>query len=66
MHLQTVFKGLSLTRLLEEIDRREYFWIVKRLSGNDTGLTGAHQVGLYLPRSFFERTFPEINTQVKS
>lgn len=62
MDLRTVFKSISLTRFLEEIDRLEFIWIVKRLSGNDTGLTGAHQAGLYLPRAYFEGTLPEICT----
>ena len=50
------FKNLSLTRFLEEIEWQNYFWIVKRLSGNDTSLTGGHQYGLYLPRIFFFET----------
>ncbi len=59
------FKNLTLTRFLEEIDINNYFWIVKRLSGNDTGLTGGHQVGLYFPRSFFESVLPVICTTKK-
>lgn len=47
------FRNLSLTRFLEEIEHNRFSWIVKRLSGNDTGLTGGHQAGLYLPRVFF-------------
>jgi hypothetical protein len=65
MDVKTVFKGLSLTGFLEEMDAHHFFWVVKRLSGNDTGLTGGHQSGLYLPRVFFERMFPEICTQKK-
>lgn len=65
MNIQTIFRSLSLTRFLEEIDRRNFIWVVKRLSGNDTGLTGGHQAGLYLPRAYFERTFPEICTKEK-
>ncbi len=56
------FKNLSLTRFLEEVEISTYFWIVKRLSGNDTGLTGGHQAGLYLPRVFFQAVLPEICT----
>jgi len=59
------FKNLSVTRFLEELDYQNFFWIVKRLSGNDTGLTGGHQAGLYLPRVFFEATLPEICTTEK-
>lgn len=40
-------------------------YAVKRLSGNDTGLTGGHQVGVYLPRQFFEVAIPDINTTEK-
>ena len=65
MDVKTIFRGLSLTRFLEEIDRRNFIWIVKRLSGNDTGLTGGKQAGLYLPRVFIERTVPEICTGEK-
>jgi len=65
MDVKTIFRSLSLTRFLEEIDRRNFIWVVKRLSGNDTGLTGGHQAGLYLPRAYFERTFPKICTREK-
>lgn len=59
------FRNLSLTRFLEEIDQKRISWIAKRLSGNDTGLTGGHQSGLYLPRIFFEKVIPEICTTEK-
>jgi len=62
MGLENIFTGISLTRFLEEIDRLGFIWIVKRLSGNDTGLTGGHQAGAYLPRAYFEIAFPEICT----
>jgi len=57
-----VFKNIPLTRFLEEIGSLKLDWLVKRLSGNDTGLTGGHQSGLYLPREFVESAFPEITT----
>ena len=60
MSAETDLRHASLTQFLEYIDRKKMFWIVKRLSGNDTGLTGGHQVGVYYPRSFFEYFFPEI------
>lgn len=59
------FRNLSLTRFLEEIEQNRFSWVVKRLSGNDTGLTGGHQAGLYLPRIFFEKVIPEICTTKK-
>ncbi len=61
MGLKSTFKGLSLPRFLEEVDFNDLFWVVKRLSGNDTGLTGTHQVGVYYPKKFFNQVFSEIN-----
>jgi hypothetical protein len=61
--IENDLRHTSLTQFLEYIDRKNMFWIIKRLSGNDTGLTGGHQVGVYYPRSFFEYFFPEILTR---
>lgn len=63
MNIKEIFKSISLTGFLEEIDNQDFFWIVKRLSGNDTGLTGGHQVGVYYPKVFFEKIFPGIYTR---
>ncbi len=65
--MQTIkeFQRISLTRFLEEIDLGKLPWIIKRLTGNDTGLTGSHQVGVYLPRAFFISLLPEIHTTKK-
>lgn len=52
----------SFSACLERISREKMDYVVKRLSGNDTGLTGGHQAGIYLPRQFFEKVLPEINT----
>lgn len=38
-----------------------YFLYIKRLSANDTGATGGHQVGLYIPSGIVEELFPSIN-----
>lgn len=38
-----------------------YFVYIKRLSANDTGATGGHQVGLYIPSAIVEKLFPSIN-----
>lgn len=46
---------------LLEITGGNYFVYVKRLSANDTGATGGHQVGLYIPSAIVERLFPSIN-----
>ena len=57
----------NLNDFLTLIDDEKVFWIAKRLSGNDTGLTKSHQVGIYLPKNFFKEAFPEIkNTQKKN
>ena len=50
----------SITEYLEFVGRHQLTWAAKRLSGNDTGLTGGHQAGVYLPRTFFQCAFPEI------
>lgn len=51
---------MSLTCFLERLADEKWFYAVKRLSGNDTGLTGGHQAGIYLPRWFFEGALPDI------
>ncbi|QVM98587.1 restriction endonuclease [Pseudomonas sp. SORT22] len=41
---------------------RDDWWIyVKRLSANDTGLTGGHGVGVYLPKSIVNVVLPSIS-----
>ena len=35
---------------LASVSGVEWVWFAKRLSANDTGATGGHQVGLYLPK----------------
>lgn len=63
MNIRQSFTNVGMTRFLELLEEADFEWIVKRLSGNDTGLTGGHQVGIYFPRSFFERAFPQIVTR---
>lgn len=46
---------------LLEIACENYFVYIKRLSANDTGATGGHQVGLYIPSGIVEKLFPSIN-----
>lgn len=46
---------------LLEVASENYFLYIKRLSANDTGATGGHQVGLYIPSSIVEKLFPSIN-----
>ena len=38
-----------------------YFLYIKRLSANDTGATGGHQVGLYISSDIAEKLLPSIN-----
>ena len=65
MPLINSFKNTSLTLFLERIEENGLTWIIKRLSGNDTGLNGSHQVGVYYPKDFFGKAFPEICTTEK-
>lgn len=46
---------------LLRIAGENYFLYIKRLSANDTGATGGHQVGLYIPSGIIEKLFPSIN-----
>lgn len=62
MNLEKQYKNISLTQFLEQMDRNDFVWIIKRLSGNDTGLTGGHQVGMYVPSSFVKAVMPEVCT----
>lgn len=42
---------------LLEIACENYFVYIKRLSANDTGATGGHQVGLYIPSGIVKNSF---------
>lgn len=53
-------KARNIEEFLEAVERQSFDWIAKRLTANDTGATGGHQVGVYLPRFFFEKAFPDI------
>lgn len=53
--------GPRFDRWIEAIIESGAFVYAKRLSGNDTGLTEAHQAGLYLPKPFAFRVIPEIH-----
>jgi hypothetical protein len=49
---------------LSEIDCSLY---IKRLSANDTGASGGHQVGVYVPKLVMDNLFPSLNvTDVKN
>jgi hypothetical protein len=42
------------------LQHNDYLYI-KRLSANDTGATGGHQVGIYFPSSVIDALFPSVN-----
>src|SRR5271165_6942597 len=48
----------ELTEWLEQFSGPVFLWFVKRLSGNDTLATEAHQAGPYIPKEFLFRVFP--------
>jgi hypothetical protein len=52
---------IELPDWLESVTGQRFIWFVKRLSGNDTLANGSHQVGLYMPKEFMFRIFPELN-----
>jgi hypothetical protein len=54
----------TLRDWLVRIGGGEWAWFTKRLSANDTGLTGGHQVGFYLPRQFALTIAPELSRPI--
>lgn len=46
--------------LLDKVGGNNYLYI-KRLSANDTGATGGHQVGIYIPSGIVAELFPSID-----
>lgn len=56
----------NISEWITEKSNSDWWIYIKRLSANDTGLTGGHQVGIYTPSSVMENLFPSIshsNTQ---
>jgi EcoRII C terminal/Restriction endonuclease EcoRII, N-terminal len=51
----------DLTDWLEQFSGPEFIWFVKRLSGNDTLATHAHQAGPYIPKEFLFDVLPALN-----
>jgi len=47
---------------LEEISSDKFTVFVKRLSANDTGLTGSNQVGSYIPKTTLGDAFPSFRS----
>jgi hypothetical protein len=54
----------ALRDWLVRIGDDDWAWFAKRLSANDTGLTGSHQVGFYLPREFALTMAPDLGRRV--
>jgi hypothetical protein len=52
---------MDLDSWIEQYARPGTIWFIKRLSGNDTLATEAHQAGPYLPRQLVFEIFPDIN-----
>jgi hypothetical protein len=51
----------DLTDWLEQFSGPDFVWFAKRLSGNDTLATQAHQAGPYIPKEFLFEIFPDLN-----
>jgi hypothetical protein len=61
MGKETIMPVTDLSSWLEEQAEENCVWLVKRLSANDTGLTGSHQGGPYLPKRHILKIIPAIN-----
>jgi hypothetical protein len=48
---------------LSRLSDSQHFIYVKRLSANDTGATGAHQAGPYIPKSICQTLFPSLSAR---
>jgi hypothetical protein len=48
----------DLLRWFGDVSGKHWIWYARYLSANDTGATGANQVGLYLPKFVFGTLFP--------
>ena len=46
---------------LDDVARQGYVWYLKRLSANDTQLSGAHQAGPYVPKDVMFLLFPTLD-----
>lgn len=53
----------DLSDWLDEQTSADRVWFLKRLSANDTGLTGGHQVGIYAPNNLMFDLFPSLNVR---
>lgn len=55
------FPRFTLPHFLAFLSTKRWTWIAKRLSGNDTGITGGHQAGVYFPKTFIQNAFSQID-----
>ena len=51
----------ELATWLDDREAGDVVWFIKRLSANETGQTGAHQVGIYCPKMMMFEIFPILN-----
>lgn len=59
------FSGLPMTSFsqwIEDKNQDEWWIFVKRLSANDTGLTGGNGVGIYIPKAAVATVLPTISS----
>src|SRR5690606_37385030 len=52
---------MQILEWLEGISSKDWLVFIKRLSANDTGATGAHQVGVYIPKHVLGEAFPSLS-----
>ncbi len=49
---------------LQSVSGNEWIWFTKRLAANDTGATGGHQVGFYVPKDIAFGIAPALQQEV--
>jgi|ERR1700682_611608 len=54
----------DLEQWLVQVSGPEWVWLAKRLSANDTGATGGHQVGIYVPLLVAFHIAPDLENAV--
>ena len=52
---------VELSRWLDRVDCTQGRLYLKRLSGNETQLTGSHQAGVYIPNEVAFELYPALN-----
>jgi len=54
--------SMDIDSWLDSISAPGWIWYAKRLSANDSGATGSHMAGIYLPKQFLWLVFPSMKT----